>query len=148
VEGVPVTRELGPVDYVVVELPVGSSSLDGAVRAELAELVDNNLVRVLDLLLIDRAPDGTVTVSEFEDMDTDGLGSLVDSMIELLSLEDVENLATAIAPGTAGLAVVWEYTCTATFFSAVASTGGHLTAQGRIPGRAIVASLRAHPGPL
>lgn len=142
------TSELGPIDYVVVELPAGASSLDADVRAELADLVDNHLVRVLDLLLIARASNGSVTVSEFEDMDTEGLGSLVGSMIELLSLEDVENLASAITPGDSGLVIVWEYTCTAMFFSALATTGGHLVAQGRIPGRAVVASLRATPGPV
>ena len=136
-------RELGPVDYVVVELPAGASSVDRDVRVELAGLVDNHLVRVLDLLVVSRRADGTVAVAEFEDSDLDELGSLGSSMLELLSLEDIENLAMAISPGGSGLAIVWEYICTASFFSAVASAGGHLTAHGRIPERAIVASLRA-----
>ncbi|UPW09365.1 DUF6325 family protein [Gordonia terrae] len=113
------TTELGPVDYVVVELPTGASSVYGDVCAELTGLVDNHLVRVLDLLLITRGADGTVSVAEFEDMTRDGLGSLAGSLVELLSLEDVENLATTIAPGLSGLAIVWEYTCTEPFFSAV-----------------------------
>ncbi|MGW9263599.1 DUF6325 family protein [Gordonia terrae] len=138
------TTELGPVDYVVVELPTGASSVDGDVCAELTGLVDNHLVRVLDLLLITRGADGTVSVAEFEDMTRDGLGSLAGSLVELLSLEDIENLATTIAPGLSGLAIVWEYTCTEPFFSAVDSAGAQLTAVGRIPARAIVASLRGH----
>lgn len=92
-------RELGPVDYVVVELPAGASSVDRDVRVELAGLVDNHLVRVLDLLVVSRRADGTVAVAEFEDSDLDELGSLGSSMLELLSLEDIENLAMAISPG-------------------------------------------------
>jgi hypothetical protein len=44
--------ELGPVDYIVVEFPAGTSNFTGEMAAELARLVDNDLIKVLDLLVL------------------------------------------------------------------------------------------------
>jgi hypothetical protein len=43
---------LGPVDYVVVEFPADDANFSGEMAAELTSLVDRELVRVLDLLLL------------------------------------------------------------------------------------------------
>src|SRR4029453_13183488 len=44
--------ELGPVDYLVVEFPAGSSNFTGEMAAELASLVEAGTIRVLDLLVL------------------------------------------------------------------------------------------------
>ena len=48
------TTEVGPIDYLVVEFPSETKSFTGAMAEELALLVDRGLVRVLDLLIIDK----------------------------------------------------------------------------------------------
>jgi hypothetical protein len=50
-----IDAELGPVDYVVVALPVGQADFSGEMASELAALMDSNTVRVLDLLLARRS---------------------------------------------------------------------------------------------
>jgi len=44
--------ELGPVDYVVVELPAGASNFTGAMAAELRALVGSRTIRVIDVLIL------------------------------------------------------------------------------------------------
>ena len=50
--------ELGPVDYLVVEFPPGRSHFTGEMAAEIGRLVDAKLIRVLDLLIVQKAADG------------------------------------------------------------------------------------------
>ncbi len=52
--------ELGPVDYLVVEFPAGASSFTGAMAQELLALTDAGTVRVIDVLILTKAEDGTV----------------------------------------------------------------------------------------
>jgi len=49
--------ELGPVDYLVVEFP--GSQFKGEILPELASLVQRGIVRVLDLVVIRKAEDGS-----------------------------------------------------------------------------------------
>ena len=44
--------ELGPVDYLVVEFPAGTSNFTGEMADELAALADAGTIRVLDLLIL------------------------------------------------------------------------------------------------
>ncbi len=137
---------LGPIDYVVVELPYRTATLTDEMSSELTSLVESGVMRVLDLLVIERDRDGTIDVTEFEDLADAGLGILDGALAEILALEDVENLATAIAPGRCAAVIVWEYLCAGPFAVAAHAAGAQVVAQGRIPTQAIVATLEADPG--
>jgi len=52
--------ELGPVDYVVVEFPADKANFSGEMAAELSDLIERDLVRVLDLLFLKKNLDGSV----------------------------------------------------------------------------------------
>jgi Family of unknown function (DUF6325) len=136
--------EVGPVDYLVVEFPSGATNFDGAMAAELATLVDTELIQLLDLLILRKADDGSIEAFEMDDLEGgDDLRALESHIAELLAAEDVVNLAEAIEPGTTAGVVVWENTWAAPFASAVRRAGGQLVANGRIPIQAIAASLEA-----
>src|SRR6476659_5337963 len=64
--------ELGPVDWIVVEFP--GSRFKGEIAPALAELVDNGIVRVLDLLLIRKEEDGSLDFFELSDLDESEIG--------------------------------------------------------------------------
>ncbi len=136
--------ELGPVDYLVVEFPAGSKHFSGEVAAELAALADTELIRVLDILIIDKDENGDIEAFELDDLDmVDELRVLETQIAEILAEEDVEHLAAAMEPGSTAGVVIWENTWAAPFASAVRHSGGQLIANGRIPVQAIVASLEA-----
>ena len=136
--------ELGPVDYLVVEFPPARSHFTGEMAAEIGRLVDAKLIRVLDLLILQKAEDGTIEALEIDDLDeVDELRAAEGQLAELLAEEDVVHLAAAMEPGTTAGVLVWENSWAAPFASAARRAGGQLIASGRIPIQAIVASLEA-----
>jgi Family of unknown function (DUF6325) len=136
--------ELGPVDYLVVEFPAGKSNFSGEMAAELAALVESGTIRVLDLLILHKAEDGTVEAMELDDLDeVDDLRALETEIAEILAAEDVAHLAEAMENGSTAGVLVWENSWAAPFASAARRAGGQLIATGRIPIQAIVASIEA-----
>jgi hypothetical protein len=136
--------ELGPVDWIVVEFP--GSKFNGEIAPALKDLVERDIVRVLDLLVLKKDNDGTVEAFELSDLEDGELGSLRTFETELamlLSEEDVTNLAAAIEPGSSAGVLVWENTWAAPFASAVRHSGGQLVASGRIPIQALLAAVEA-----
>ena len=135
---------LGPIDYVVVEFPNGRSELDASLAFELSQLVDSELIRVLDLVVLAKGEDGKVEVTEFEDLgDLGDLGILEGRLAEVLAAEDLEHLAAALDPGCVGMALIWENTWAAPFAFAARECGSQLVASGRIPTQAFLAAVAA-----
>ena len=137
-------NELGPVDYVVVEFPAGASNFTGEMAGELLSLVDRGIIRVIDVLILTKAADGTVEAMELADVEELGeLETLEAELAELLAEEDVEHLAAAMEPGSTAGVLIWENLWAAPFASAARRSGGQLIATGRIPMQAIIASIEA-----
>jgi hypothetical protein len=137
-------EELGPVDWIVVEFQ--GSKFNGAIAPALRDLVERNLIRVLDLLVLKKDSNGLVEAFELADLEAGELGELRAYEAELamlLSEEDVTALAAAIDPGSSAGVLVWENTWTVPFASAVRESGGQLVASGRIPIQAILAAIEA-----
>lgn len=136
--------ELGPVDYLVVEFPAGTSNFSGEMAAELASLVESGTIRVLDLMILHKAEDGKVEAFELDDLEeADELRGLETGIAEILAAEDVGHLAEAMENGSTAGVLVWENSWVAPFASAARRAGGQLVASGRIPIQAIVASIEA-----
>jgi hypothetical protein len=136
--------ELGPVDWIVVEFP--GSKFNGQIAPALRELVERDLVRVLDLLVLKKDDDGSLEAFELSDLDQGEVGELrsyESELAMLLSEEDVTSLAAAIEPGSSAAVLVWENTWAAPFASAVRRSGGQLVASGRIPIQALLAAVEA-----
>jgi hypothetical protein len=136
--------ELGPVDWIVVEFP--GSRFNGEIAPALRDLVDRDVVRVLDLLVLKKDSDGTLEAFELSDLDPSEIGELrgyESQLAMLLSEDDVTAVAAAIEPGSAAAVLVWENTWAAPFASAVRHSGGQLVASGRIPIQALLAAIEA-----
>src|SRR4029078_2563575 len=92
--------QLGPVDYIVVEFPAGESNFTGEMAQELLALVDSGTLRIIDILILTKAADGSVEAMELSDFEELGpLQQIETELAELLAADDVANLAAAIAPG-------------------------------------------------
>src|SRR5215218_9595971 len=93
--------ELGPVDWIVIEFP--GSRFNGEIAPALRDLVERDLVRVLDLLVLKKDGDGALEAFELSDLDSGEVGELRTYEAELamlLSEEDVTAVAEAIEPGS------------------------------------------------
>jgi len=138
------TDQLGPVDYLVVEFPAGRSSFTGEMAEELATLMDEGIIRILDLLVLHKAEDGSLEAMEIDDVENlDELRGLETHVAEILAAEDVAQLAEAMENGSTAGVLVWENLWAAPFASAARRAGGQLVASGRIPIQAILASIEA-----
>ncbi len=136
--------ELGPVDYLVVEFPAGKSSFTGEMAEELTALVEKGIIRILDLLVLQKDEDGIVEGLEIDDVENlDELRGLETHVAEILAADDVVHLAEAMENGSTAGVLVWENVWAAPFASAARRAGGQLVATGRIPIQAIIASIEA-----
>ena len=136
--------QLGPVDYLVVEFPANKSNFTGEMLKELMALVDTGTIRVIDMLILKKADDGSIDVIELEDLDDLGeLQSIEAGLAEMLAEEDIVNLAAAMEPGSTAGVLIWENLWAAPFASAARRSGGQLIANGRIPIQGIIAAIEA-----
>jgi hypothetical protein len=112
--------------------------------AELVRLSDAGIIRVLDLLIVQKAADGSVEAFEIDESEAvDEIRALETEVSEILAAEDVAHLAAAMEPGSVAGVLVWENRWAAPFASAARRAGGQLIATGRIPIQAIAASIEA-----
>jgi hypothetical protein len=136
--------ELGPVDYLIIEFPAGAQNFTGEGAAELIRLHDAGIIRIMDILILQKAEDGTVMAQELGDLgDSDELVALEGQLVQTLAEADVENLAAAMDPGSVAGVLVYENIWAAPFASAMRRAGGQLIANGRIPIQAIIAAVEA-----
>ena len=93
--------EIGPVDYLVVGFPAEKANFSGEMATQLNALIESNTIRVLDLVMITRADDGSVEVSELRDADDSEVGelrALERDLAILLAEEDIEEVAHRWSP--------------------------------------------------
>jgi Family of unknown function (DUF6325) len=136
--------ELGPVDYLIVQFPPGQQNFTGEGAAELARLHDSGIIRVMDIVILQKGEDGTVMAQELGDLDQlDELRHLEADLVQTLAEDDVDDLAAAMDPGTIAAVLVYENVWAAPFASATRHAGGQLIANGRIPIQAIIAAVES-----
>jgi hypothetical protein len=136
-------NEMGPIDYLLVEWPGRQPT--GEAAPHLLDLVDRGLIRILDLVFLMKAEDGSVTKLEISDLG-DEVAAFADyegASSGLLSEDDTDEAGGALEPGTSAALLVYENRWAAPFASAVRRSGGQLVATGRIPIQAMLAALDA-----
>lgn len=136
--------ELGPVDFLIVEFPAGTQNFTGEGATELLRLHEAGIIRIMDVVILEKRLDGSIEgheLSDFEDLG--GLERLEEELAETLAEEDVINLAAAMEPGSIAGVLIFENTWAAPFASALRRAGGRLIANGRIPIQAIIAAVEA-----
>ncbi|GAA1988902.1 hypothetical protein GCM10009718_28120 [Isoptericola halotolerans] len=137
-------EESGPIDFLIIELPTDRATGDAAFP-HLLDLVDRGIVRVLDLVVVRRQPDDTVTAVGLEELDdgSTGLEVFAGARSGLLDDEDLAEAAQTVEPGRTAVILVYENTWAAPFALALRRNGAQLVANGRIPVQALLASLDA-----
>lgn len=125
---------IGPVEYVVIEFP--GNRFKGEIVPVLAELVDNELVRILDVAFIKKDADQTVTMFEYDGLDEVlefGFAALDGAAGGVLSDEDLRMAAEVLAPDSSAALLVWEDRWAARLAQTIRDAGGRITTGERIP---------------
>lgn len=136
--------DVGPIDYVMIEFPVGSTDFDHEMAREVKALVAAEFIRVLDVLALDKDEHGEVEAFELEELGAGGsLAALEGQLAVVLAEDDVADLARAMDNRTRAGVLVWENTWSSDLLEAAHDSGARLIASGRIDPQMIVASLDA-----
>ena len=123
---------VGPVEYIVVGFP--GNRFHGAIAPELAKLIDNETIRVLDLLFIGKDVSGEVVFFEFDQLDElTPFADLEGEVGGVLGQDDIDYVAASLEPGRSAALLVWEDRWAAPFADAVRESGGVLLEGGRVP---------------
>lgn len=125
---------LGPIEILVVGFP--ENNFTGEIAPALAELVEQGIVRVVDLVFVTKDDDGNVAAVELNELDSgvsDQYLNLVDELDSLIGEEDIEDFAEQLDPGSSIALLVVEHVWAKSFADAVANSGGVLIEAIRIP---------------
>jgi hypothetical protein len=133
---------VGSVEYAVIAFP--GNNFKGEIIPAIGELVDQGLVRVLDLVFVKKDATGTVQAIETSALAPDEaapFSALASRDLGLLNDDDIADIAASLpAECSAGL-IVWENVWSARFSEAVANADGILVANERIPAPVVKAAL-------
>jgi uncharacterized membrane protein len=137
------TEEIaGPVELAVLEFP--GSKFNGEIVPALTELVNDGIVRILDLVIVTKDDDGTVTSLELTDLDNDTAALFDDldgEVSGLLSEDDLVAAGEALSLGSSAAVIVWEDAWARRLVEAIRSSGGRLVAHDRLDADTVQAAL-------
>ena len=138
-------EELGPIDIVVIAYPADAPMTGEAVPIML-DLVEQGIIRVLDVLFVMQNEDGTFSGFEARDLDAKGVGDFREfegATSGLLGEDDVATASEALEPGSAAVMIVYENRWAAPFAAAVRRNGGVVIDNQRIPVQDVIEALDA-----
>jgi uncharacterized membrane protein len=141
----------GPIQLVMIKFDT-TDRFKGEILQELNTLRGKGLIRLIDLLLVIKKPDGQIQRLEMTDLTDKQMhefGSILGKLMGMeastavsesplvaagtqfgLSAADFASLPNLLEPNTAAGIMLFEHTWAAGFQAAVGHAGGHMTAQG------------------
>ena len=134
----------GPIDFILLEFP--EDRLTGRAAEECLALVDRGIIRVYDVLVVGKEPDGAtyaVDLADLADERLGGFGALAWARSGLLGEDDLAEAASVLEPGRLAVLLVYENLWAVPFVSAARESGGELVASARIPAQAVEDALEA-----
>ena len=134
----------GPIDFLALDFK--TDQLKGEIIPELLELVKNKIVRVIDLVLIQKYEDGHHQAMEMQQLAPDVLALFDPLEVEIsgiIQVEDIDNIAEAMENGTNAAILLFENLWAVKFKDAVLRANGQLLAQERIPHQVVEETLEA-----
>ncbi len=123
----------GPVDIVIIGFP--GNNFSGEIVPALQELIDNQTVRILDLLFVLKDEKGNIATIEAQDLDASGAGFLEIEIAEpgALGAEDAEEISEDLPLNSSALLIAFENLWAARFVGAVFNANGVVIDNIRIP---------------
>src|SRR5512139_1424092 len=95
----------GPIDFIALEFP--GNRFKGEILPDIFELVEQGIIRVIDLVIVVKSSDGTVLARELQELDADTLrviDPLHSEANQMITEQDITMIAEQLEPNsTAGL---------------------------------------------
>ena len=124
----------GPTDFFAIEFK--TDQLTGETLPELLELVKKEIIRVIDLVIIQKDQDGNYQVLEIEELTPEIIAIFDPLNVEIsgiIQVEDIEVIAGAMDDNTTAALLLLENLWAIKFGEAAVRSGGRLVMFDRIP---------------
>lgn len=124
----------GPIDFIAIEFQ--TDQLTGEALPALLELVQKQILRVIDLVIILKDQDGETQVLEIEELAPDTLAIFDPLDVEIsgiIQVEDIEMIAEQMETNTTAALLLVENLWAIKFGEAVTRSSGKLVMYDRIP---------------
>ncbi len=133
---------IGPVDVAVILFE--GNEFSGDVAPALSDLNDSGTVRIIDLAFVSKDDDESISYAEVADAAVaDAFERLHDAHFDLLSEEDLNEIASGLKAGSSALVIVWENTWAGRIAAAIRASHGQLISQDRIPRETVLQAIAA-----
>jgi hypothetical protein len=135
---------LGPVDYIIVGFK--GNNFDGSVLKELTKAIDSEVIRLVDLLLIIKAKDGSIEMAEVRDQSDDikeaatALGFKDD--MPLMTEDDAEKVGAMMDNDTSAGVLVIEQLWAKGLKKALLDKNAVLIGEGRLHADTVTANIK------
>lgn len=127
---------LAQIEILTVAFP--GNRFNGRILPELAKLVENGTITIIDGLFVSVDESGAISYTELDELgpssEASALTTLVERFDELISADDVAELASDLEPNSSAAVLVFEHTWMIPFRDAIVDSGGVLVDSVRVPG--------------
>jgi hypothetical protein len=132
----------GPVDFVALEFK--GNQFKGEIFPEIMSLVNNGVVRIIDMIVVRKDADGKVTHQEMQETDQavlavfDPLKAEINGMIQV---EDIEMIGEKLENNCTAAVIMFENLWAVNFVKAVENANGRSVMHVRIPHEVVVETM-------
>jgi hypothetical protein len=132
----------GPVDFVALEFK--GNQFKGEIFPEIMNLVNNGVVRIIDMIVVRKDADGKVTHQEMQETDKsvlavfDPLKAEINGMIQV---EDIELIGEKLENNCTAAVIMFENLWAVNFVKAVENANGRSVMHVRIPHETVVETM-------
>jgi Family of unknown function (DUF6325) len=133
---------VGSIEYAVIAFP--GNHFKGEIIPAIQDLVDNGIVRILDIVIVVRDADGDVESLEVSALPPDQaapFAGLDHKVHGLLNEDDIIAIASALEPESSAAILVWENLWSSRFAQAVMNADGVLVANVKVPADVVKAAM-------
>jgi hypothetical protein len=137
----------GPIDFLALEFE--GNKFNGDILPALLELVEQQIVRIIDLVIIVKDADGNVAVREMQQLDPDALAvfdPLGVHITGMITSQDIEMIGEALANNSTAGIMLFENLWAVKFKDAVLEADGRVVMQTRIPHEVVAEALAEMEG--
>jgi flagellar motor switch protein FliM len=132
----------GPVDFVALEFK--GNQFKGEIFPEIMKLVNNGVVRVIDMIVVKKDADGTVTHQEIQETDKNVLAVFDPIKAEIngmIQVEDIEMIGEKLENNCTAAVILFENLWAVNFVKAVENANGRAVMHVRIPHEVVVETM-------
>ena len=132
----------GPIDFVALEFK--GNQFKGEILPAILDLVNRDIVRVIDMIVVQKDAKGKVTHREMQEHDKNVLAifdPLKAEISGMIQVEDIEMIGEKLEPNSTAAVILFENLWAIRFVEAVENANGRSVMHVRIPHEVVVETM-------